>query len=131
MDEDLENQERGLHHSGTVSSPVSLNISISEEDPQESLPEVEVEHLEQTQESPTNQPITEQNSETEEVYSIFSLNEKRFVVLLASVAALFSPLSATVYFPALNTLANDLDVSDTLINLTITTYMVSIAVSFF
>lgn len=58
-------------------------------------------------------------------YSSFSKWEKRFIVFMASGAGLFSSLSAQIYFPALNTLAEDLNVTSTLINLTVTSYMVS------
>lgn len=58
-------------------------------------------------------------------YSSFSKWEKRFVVFMASGAGLFSSLSAQIYFPALNTLAEDMNVTATLINLTVTSYMVS------
>ena len=57
-------------------------------------------------------------------FSILSPSEKRFVVVIASLAALFSPLSANIYFPALNTLSEDLHESVDKINLTITTYLV-------
>ena len=57
-------------------------------------------------------------------YSIFTKNEKRFIVFMASMAAFFSPVSSNIFFPALNTLALNLHVSDSLINLTITTYLV-------
>ena len=51
--------------------------------------------------------------------------EKRFIVFMVSMAAFFSPLSANVYFPIFNTLSDVLNVSGTLINVTVTTYMVS------
>lgn len=57
-------------------------------------------------------------------YSIFTRNQKRYIVFLAAFAGLFSPLSANIYFPALNTLATDLRVSNALINLTLTSYMI-------
>ena len=57
-------------------------------------------------------------------FSIFSPSEKRFIVVIASLAALFSPLSANIYYPALNTLSEDLHESLSKINLTITTYLV-------
>ncbi|KAG9792292.1 hypothetical protein KCU88_g907, partial [Aureobasidium melanogenum] len=43
---------------------------------------------------------------------------------MAAWAGFFSPVSANIYFPALNPLAQDLHVSDTLINLTLTSYMI-------
>lgn len=57
-------------------------------------------------------------------FSIFTLNQKRFIVFMASWAGFFSTVSANIYFPALNPLARDLKVSNALINLTITTYMI-------
>lgn len=66
-------------------------------------------------------------SETAEPpYSIFSPFLKRYIVFTASGATLFSSLSAQIYFPALNTLADEMGVSSSLINLTVTSYMVSI-----
>lgn len=58
-------------------------------------------------------------------YSVFKRNERRFIVFMASWAGFFSPVSSQIYFPALNTLASDLHVSSSLINLTLTSYMVS------
>ena len=58
------------------------------------------------------------------IYSVFSQRQKQYVVLMAALAGLFSTLSANIYFPALNTLAKDFRVSDELINLTVTSYMI-------
>lgn len=81
-----------------------------------------------TNENRINEDL-EQNSPAavtpEAAFSIWSPKEKRLIILTASIAAFFSPVSAQIYFPALNTIAKDLSVSNTLINLTITTYMVS------
>ncbi|KAK3300648.1 major facilitator superfamily domain-containing protein [Chaetomium fimeti] len=57
-------------------------------------------------------------------YSVFDAWEKRFIVFMVALASFFSPVSANIYFPALNTLAQDYRVSTTLINLTITVYMI-------
>lgn len=57
-------------------------------------------------------------------YSVFTVSQKRYVVFMASWAGFFSPVSSQIYFPALNTLARDLHVSNSLINLTLTSYMV-------
>lgn len=59
-------------------------------------------------------------------YSSFSSAKKKYIVFTAAGAGLFSSLSAQIYFPALNTLASDLNVSASLINLTVTSYMVNI-----
>ncbi|KAK4232887.1 major facilitator superfamily domain-containing protein [Achaetomium macrosporum] len=57
-------------------------------------------------------------------HTIFNVWEKRFIVFVASAAAFFSPISANIYFPALNTLSSEYGVSTTLINLTVTVYMI-------
>ncbi len=67
---------------------------------------------------------TEEQRTQEPPFTVFSVREKRFIVIIASLAALFSPLSANIYYPALNTLSADLHVSLSKINLTITTYLV-------
>src|SRR6187402_1032664 len=61
----------------------------------------------------------------EPIYSSFGPWEKRFIVFAATMGAFFSPFTAQIYFPALTSIANDLHVSDSKINLTMTTYMVS------
>lgn len=57
-------------------------------------------------------------------HSIFSKHLKQYIVFLAAWGGFFSPLSANIYFPALNTLARELNVSIGVINLTITSYLV-------
>lgn len=58
------------------------------------------------------------------LYSIFTKHQKRYIVFLTAFRGFFSPLSANIYFPALNSLAKDLKVSNELINLTLTSYMI-------
>lgn len=58
------------------------------------------------------------------VYSAFGKWEKRYIVFMVTWAAFISPTSANIYFPALNPLAEDLHVSNTIINLTLTAYMI-------
>nr|QTE76010.1 ScyR10 [Scytalidium album] len=57
-------------------------------------------------------------------FSIYNKTEKLFFVILAGLAALFSPLSANIYYSALNTLATEFHTSLSNINLTITTYLI-------
>ena len=56
-------------------------------------------------------------------YSVFSHRQRKFIVFMVACAGFFSPLSANIYFPALNALSRDLKVSNGLINLTLTSYM--------
>jgi len=64
--------------------------------------------------------------DTEPPFSIFSDTKKKLIVLTISFIGLLSPLSANIYFPAITAIAKDLDVSNSDINLTVTTYLVSI-----
>jgi len=73
---------------------------------------------------PTTEPPSSQPEATGPPYSIFSHNQKKWLILTASLGAFFSPMSAQIYLPALNSIAKDLNVSNSLVNLTITTYMV-------
>jgi Na+/melibiose symporter-like transporter len=57
-------------------------------------------------------------------YSAFSKLSKRWITVLVAMAGFFSPLSANIYFPALDYIAQDLDVSLELMNLTITAYLI-------
>ena len=75
--------------------------------------------------SVASMPLANQTPTSQEKYSIFSNRQKRTVLIAGSFAAFFSPLASNVYFPALNTIAMDLRVSITRINLTVTTYQVS------
>lgn len=81
---------------------------IQEQDVEE---DIDVEALRQI---PTNSPP----------WSVFTHNQKRFIVLMVSLAGFFSPLSANIYFPALNTLARDFNTSESVMNLTLTSYMI-------
>ena len=58
------------------------------------------------------------------VYSVFNDRQRKFIVFMVACAGFFSPLSANIYFPALNALSRDLHVSNELINLTLTSYMI-------
>ena len=57
-------------------------------------------------------------------YSVFNKHQKGYIVFMVALGGFFSPLSGNIYFPALNTLARDLKVSNELINLTLTSYMI-------
>lgn len=59
-----------------------------------------------------------------EPWSVFSTPQKRFIVLMVALASFFSPLSANIYFPALNQLSTDFAVSESIMNLSLTSYMI-------
>ncbi|KIJ44663.1 hypothetical protein M422DRAFT_167989 [Sphaerobolus stellatus SS14] len=57
-------------------------------------------------------------------YSIFSPRQRYTIVSLACFTGFLSPLSSLLYTPALPTIAADLGVSITKVNLTVTTYLI-------
>lgn len=57
-------------------------------------------------------------------YTVFSYWEKVGIIILVSFLAMISPLSSTVFLPAIPSIAKDMGVSISLINLTVTTYLV-------
>ncbi|KAF2261538.1 MFS general substrate transporter [Lojkania enalia] len=98
-DKELNNEE--AHES----RPASLYSSQSQED---------VEDIEALSAVRSNSPP----------YSVFSKRKKHLIVFLAGCGGFFSPLSANIYFPALTTLTREFKVSSTLMNLTLTSYMI-------
>ncbi len=67
---------------------------------------------------------TAQPEEPSAPYSTFTKGEKISITLLVSFLAIISPLSGQIYLPALDAIAQSLDVPISYINLTITTFMV-------
>lgn len=62
-------------------------------------------------------------------YSTFSKRTKVWVTAMVTIGSLISPMTAFIYFPALNPIAKDLHVSTSLINLTLTTYIIVQSIS--
>ncbi|RSM08769.1 hypothetical protein CEP52_004468 [Fusarium oligoseptatum] len=57
-------------------------------------------------------------------YSVFTKWQKRWINMNSSFAAMFSTLSSYIYYPALTSVSQDLGVSLSLINLTVTSYLI-------
>lgn len=85
--------------------------------------------------APDQQPPTSLGSDTDveggpqsagdaEPYSTFSRSTKIWITIMATLASVISPMTAYIYFPALNPIADDLGVSISLINFTLTSYMI-------
>ncbi len=66
-------------------------------------------------------PLLPQPTET---YSSFSAAQKAFIIFTAAFASTFSPFSSNIYYPAINSIARDLHVTPSMMNFTITAYMV-------
>ncbi|RDW60467.1 putative MFS transporter [Aspergillus mulundensis] len=74
--------------------------------------------------SPAQDSVTMPTSTEHQRYSSFSNAQKRFIVTMVTLASFFSPLSAQIYYPVMPTLVEKYHLSNALINLTITTYMI-------
>ncbi|KAK4868251.1 hypothetical protein LT330_007449 [Penicillium expansum] len=57
-------------------------------------------------------------------YHVFTRSRKLWIVIIVSFAAIFSPLSSNIYFPALTDVSNELNISMSLATLTVTIYMI-------
>ncbi|KAJ6092623.1 hypothetical protein N7486_007912 [Penicillium sp. IBT 16267x] len=75
------------------------------------------------EEQPEEQPRRDAET-SHEKYSVFTV-EKRAIVVFGSLASFFSPLSSSIYFPALDTIATALNLSKEEVDLTVTTYLES------
>lgn len=58
------------------------------------------------------------------LFSVFTRREKIFMTGAVAIIGIISPLTGSVYLPAMNDIAADLGVRTSLINLTITTYQI-------
>lgn len=57
-------------------------------------------------------------------HTAFSKYEKLLIVVMVTMAAFFSPLSGQIYYPVMPTLVKNYHLTTSLVNLTITTYMI-------
>ena len=57
-------------------------------------------------------------------FTILSERHKKWTITITSLVTFVSPVSANIYYPALNEMARELHVSSSDINLTITAFMV-------
>ncbi|KAH6658584.1 major facilitator superfamily domain-containing protein [Truncatella angustata] len=67
----------------------------------------------------------EQTSQQENVYSIFTLSERRILVFATSIVSFIGPLTGNIYTPVLNSIAQELQISTAEVNLSITVYLIS------
>lgn len=80
--------------------------------------------------STTARDSEEKSTETEgpgpdlpAVHSVIPRSSRRSIILLVAFGGLFSPLTSAIYLPALNSIADDLKVKTSYVNLSITTCM--------
>ncbi|KAF9257443.1 MFS general substrate transporter [Marasmius fiardii PR-910] len=100
---------------------------------EENSPEVPQRTLENPQsnvaDAEQTQVVVSSEKTKKRPYCIYTRREKWVVVTMIAVTGVFSPLSSSIYFPAIPTLSNVFNKSVELINLTVTMYMVFQAIS--
>ena len=69
------------------------------------------------------------NEQFTEPYTLFTKNERRWIVTMIALATSFSTLSSFIYFPAIPAVARDLKSSISMINLTVTSYLIVSAIA--
>ncbi|KAK0264105.1 hypothetical protein LTR35_017368 [Friedmanniomyces endolithicus] len=79
---------------------------------------------EKPQESPLEEKNNQPNIVATEEYSSFTIAQKRAIIVTGSFAAWFSPMSGSIYYPALNQIAADLHVTSAKVSITVTTYLI-------
>lgn len=109
-----------------VSPPPADNLVIEEEDGRVSDFDIQDELGDDAQGQNEGQDLgmTLSRVSSGPPYTVFSPGMKRWIVAMNCVAAFISPITANIYFPAIPTLARDLGVDISQINLTLTTYMI-------
>lgn len=97
-------------------SPISTPaLSVSEDSTQEIPP---------TADGVTTEANAPETTDFEGPFSVFPRSQKLSIIFIGAIAGVVSPFTGSIYLPALNTLATDLGVSTSLINLTVTSYQV-------
>lgn len=78
--------------------------------------------------SAQGKPATPEAAAASAPYTVFTRSQRAWIALLASTAAMVSPMSSYIYYPALVAVA-DMRFSVTLVNLTITSYLIVAGIS--
>ncbi|KAJ8654558.1 hypothetical protein O0I10_009740 [Lichtheimia ornata] len=68
--------------------------------------------------------VIDNAEQAEEEYTVFSKPRRMFIAVIVSFAGLLSPFSSTVYYPALTEINKEFDVSTTLVNVSVSVYMI-------
>jgi multidrug resistance protein len=74
--------------------------------------------------NPTTMTTTPTTASNQKPYTAFTTSEKWFIVIMTTMAAFFSPLSGQIYYPVMPVLVQSYHLTTSLVNISITTYMI-------
>ncbi|EED24402.1 MFS transporter, putative [Talaromyces stipitatus ATCC 10500] len=104
--------ETGNQETQNINQTQADDSTVKEEDQQQRTPN-------------QNETLTKTTTTRgEKPYISFSRGQKWFIVGMASAASFFSPLSGQIYFPVLPILTQSYHLSQTLLNVSVTTYLI-------
>ncbi|KAI9261471.1 major facilitator superfamily domain-containing protein [Phascolomyces articulosus] len=73
--------------------------------------------------------VDNDDGDDDEVYCIHSKRKKLLITWITSLTALTSPLTGQIYYPSLTSISEEFNVSISLVNLSVTVYMISQAIA--
>lgn len=116
-------KETGLSRSGSHSG----SSTVHEEHREDELPPTKDSGAQDLEAGPVEPQVAA--AETKANFSAFPTKTKRLIVVGAASASIFAPLSMQIYLPSLTTLVTDFGVTTAQINLTVSVYMIFMAIS--
>lgn len=127
-DDDAEEKDTRLSRSGSHSGSSTVNEAIDElPNPKDARTPEPMDNIDLENNATETRPMTAATSKTP--FSAYPTKAKRIIVLAAASASIFAPLSMQIYLPSLTTLVDEFHVSRTKINLTVSVYMIFMALS--
>lgn len=112
--------DSSIRGSDTTESSHENNQNADQKHDKEAISENEKEEKEPAQDELTKTTTTLSSKP----YTSFTTGQKWFIVGMATAASFFSPLSGQIYFPVLPVLTQNYHLSQTLLNISVTTYMI-------
>lgn len=107
-----------------------MSQEVKDKGPQEVVHTIELGSLGGNSSSASLQPLSQTPSEAAPPppppppHTVLTERKKIMTIAIAAIVGFLAPVSANIYYPAIDQLSEDLHVSVSKINLTITTYMV-------
>lgn len=124
MRDDSSRSRRGSVSGSDDTDSSTENIHTANEAHPETNPDVEKEAENETPKDSPEALTKTSTTLSQKPYTSFTTPQKWFIVSMATAASFFSPLSGQIYFPVLPVLTQNYHLSQTLLNISVTTYMI-------